>query len=99
MEINSLDGQTTLVAHLSKNDVKFFEKNPFGNISTKANNKGIKIIFSLGKEKSVTVKERIISLTIPREGLTLLSERKENFFRLSKNRLGISTVEIYLNLD
>jgi len=67
MEINPLEAQTRLVAHVEKKDLKYFEKCPFGNVATKANNKGLRIILSLGEANGASINESIISLVITKE--------------------------------
>lgn len=99
MEINFLDSQTTLGSRLSKKDLKYFEKNPFGNVATKANNKGLKIILSLGREKSSSINKSIIFLKMPRENLILLSKSETILFRLSRNPFGVSSVSISLDMS
>lgn len=99
MKINDVHGESTIVSHLSKNDIKFFEKNPFGNIATRANNKGIKIIFSLGEKKLSSLNGNIISVTATKKNLIFLLEGGNQIFFLinMKNSFYLSAIEVYLD--
>ncbi len=101
MEINSSHGESTLVAHLSKKDLEFFRKNPFGNVATKPNNKGVRIIFSLGKEISSSIKGSIVSLIATKESLNYLSKGGDDIFFaiISKNTFNILAIEVYLEMS
>lgn len=101
MKINNLNAESTLVAHLSKNDLKFFEKNPFQNIMTGSNNKGIKIIFSLGEKMVASLNGNIISVTATKKNLTFLLEGGSPIFFLinMKNPFYLSAIEVYLEID
>lgn len=99
MEINFLGVQTRLISHVSKKDLKYFEKNPFGNVSTKANNRGLRTILSLGKENSASINGSIVSLVITKEKLALLSKSEATLFHLPKNSFRIQEVEIYLEMS